>query len=76
MALQGIDMLCDSKWGQIPAGSTSVSDIDVERNRRARTRSITLRHSESAAVALQRLIEGVGAATRPQLLPERNVSQE
>lgn len=71
MALQGIDMLCDSKWGQNPAGSTSLSDFDVERKRRARPRSITLRHSESAAAVLQRLLEGVGATPRPQLLPER-----
>jgi hypothetical protein len=60
MALQGIDMLCDSNWGQNPGGlpsepaSTSTSLIDLELSQAFQ----------------QQVSEGVEAAQRPQLLSE------
>jgi hypothetical protein len=68
MAFQGIDMLCDSKWGQYHGG------LRVSRE----THSVNVEpvpdqpaHGNQLAVALtQPILEGVEAATRPQLFPE------
>jgi hypothetical protein len=62
MALQGIDMLCDSKWGQNPGGLpsepastlTSLSDLELSQ------------------AFQQQVSEGLEIPQEPQLFPETN----
>src|SRR5271169_4601981 len=68
MAFQGIDMLCDSKWGQNYGWlcvSREAFRVKVEPAPDQPAYGIQL------GVALpQPILEGVEAATRPQLFPE------
>jgi hypothetical protein len=56
MALQGIDMLCDSKWGQTLGGLASEHAHP----------SSNLPQSKLPEAVMQQIPEGVEADTRPQ----------
>ena len=62
MAFQGIDMLYDSRWGQNSGGLRVKAEPAPDQP--------PLRHSELAEALPQPILDGVEAATRPQLLPK------
>ena len=68
MAFQGIDMLYDSRWGQNSGGLRVKAEPAPDQPE--------LRRSELAVVLPQQILEGVGAATRPQLLPETELTRK
>jgi hypothetical protein len=68
MAFQGIDMLCDSQWGQNHGGLCVSRETFSAKVEPAPDQPAC---GTQLAVAIpQPILEGVEAATRPQLVPE------